>query len=146
VSSFYKRRFKNPWVRTDNIALEEKWDYWVTSFLIKKVQSCQGRLEFHQEWLCHQLWRELHYVQYIMDISRIILDQAFCYSFYYSIVTVFKVSENSTWCESLINWFVRCCFSRRHIMLLGLVLRLLYWQDLIGCTFMFGIKEEQFRY
>lgn len=82
----------------------------------------------------------------MVDISRIILDQVSCSFSYYNVITMFKVSENAMPCETLISWFARCCFSRSHIMLLVLEQGQLYWQDLIGCTFIFGVGDEQFRH
>lgn len=38
---------------------------------------------------CHQLWRELHYVLYMVDISGILLDQPFCSSSYSNVIAMF---------------------------------------------------------
>lgn len=82
----------------------------------------------------------------MVDISRIILDQAFCSSSYYNVITMFQVSESTTPCRTSISWFARCCYSRSHIMLLVLEQGQLPWWDLIGCTFICGTGAEKFRH
>lgn len=79
----------------------------------------------------------------MVDISRIILNQAFCSSYFYNVIPMFKVSENAMPCKTR---FARCCFSRNHIMFLVLEDGQLYWWDIIGCTFIFGVGLLQFRH